>query len=62
MYVNVANPVVAALFDCSAERRERALALLQPLAALMLGGQGGSDLEAALRSFASALQDTIREP
>jgi len=62
MYVNAANPVVAALFDCSAERRERALALLQPLAALMLGAQGGSDIEAALRSFASALQDTIREP
>jgi molecular chaperone HtpG len=59
MYVNAANPAISALFDCGNSERERALALMQPLAALLGGNQAGADLEAALRSFTAALLDIV---
>jgi molecular chaperone HtpG len=61
MYVNVANPAIAALFECDETRRERALALLQPIAVLLTGNQSGVDLEDALRSFATTLLDIVAE-
>jgi molecular chaperone HtpG len=55
MYVNVANPVIAALFDCDGPRREQLLALLRPVAVLLAGNQSGADLEEALRDYATAV-------
>lgn len=62
MYVNSANPLVIALFDCPELRRARVLTLLQPLAALMLGTQAGMDIETALRTFTTTLLDEMRQP
>jgi molecular chaperone HtpG len=59
MYVNAANPMIRALLTAPESDRTRALALMQPLAALAAGSEGGADLEAAMKTFSAALLGTM---
>ena len=61
MYVNAANPVIMALFECDEPRRARVLGLLQPFGELLAGGQGGANIESALKTFGAALLDVMKE-
>jgi molecular chaperone HtpG len=62
MYVNAGNPVIRALIECDEPRRRRALGLLEPLAELLGGTQGGAGLEQALRSFEASILDVAGSP
>lgn len=62
MYVNAANPVIMALFDCDDARRARVLGLLKPFGELLAGSQGGGSIEGALKTFGETLLGVMKEP